>query len=189
MAQLTDGQEIRKWTVLIWCLLIGLLGKIMISAILFNLGGLRDWWGLEKSQAAAAEPQFSSATLPFPRLMAMIQEERSALQAREEELRERESQILTLKQELESRLQELVAAQERVNRLLAEEGKVQDERQRHLIVTLESMPAEQAGKLIDKLDEPLVGRLLRSMKGQEAGKILGLLEPEKAARISKQLFN
>lgn len=177
----------KRLTLFTCCVIGGLALKILISSIYFNLGGIRHWWVPGTSHAApsaAAEPSADS----LPRLLASLKTERQSLVAREAALQEKERQITTLKQEIESRLGELTGVQERVNRLLEEEQKIQDDRQRHLITTLEAMPTERSGKLIEKLDEELVVTLLRRMNGKEAGKILGLLDADKAARISKRLF-
>lgn len=176
-------------TLLVWCLIGGLICKLMISIFFLNPKGIRGCLGLTTSHAATTTCQSISAASPLPRLLNMIQEERQALRAREEALRKRESQLLTLKQDLESRLQELAALQEQVTRLVAKQRQIKEERQRHLIVTLASMPPERAGKLLEQMEEESVAHLLRSMKGKEAGKILGLLEPAKAARIGKCLFD
>jgi flagellar motility protein MotE (MotC chaperone) len=182
-------QQIKGWTFLPWCLLGGLCCKIIISSLFLNLGGIKDWWRLGKNYAVAAEASATIVSPPLTQLMASVKEERLALKEKDEALREREVQLMAVKQEIEERLSELSGVQERVGRLLEEEQKIQDEKQRHLIVTLEAMPPERSGKLIEKMDEEMVVQLIRRMNGKEAGKILGLMEADKAARISKRLFN
>ncbi len=177
----------RSWTLFSWCVIGGFSVKILFTSLYFNVGGVRQWWVPGQSYAAPAKTTEES-TDSLPRLLASVKTERQALAAREATLREKEGQLQTLKQEVESRLQELTSVQERVNRLLEEEQKIQDDRQRHLIATLESMPAERSGKMIEKMDEDMVVNLVRRMNGKEAGKILGMIEAEKAARISKKLF-
>jgi len=176
----------KRITLFTCCVIGGLAIKMLISGIFFNLGGIRQWWVPGTSHAAPTTMDQSADSLP--RLLASLKAERQSLAAREAALQEKERQIATLKQEIETRVGELTGVQERVNRLLEEEQKIQDDRQRHLIATLESMPTERSGKMIEKMDEELVVNLLRRMNGKEAGKILGLLDADKAARISKKLF-
>jgi flagellar motility protein MotE (MotC chaperone) len=71
---------------------------------------------------------------------------------------------------------------------LEEEKRMQGEQNRHLVATLEAMPPDRAGKLLERMEDEVAVQLLRRIKGKEAGAILSLLTPDKAARLSQRLL-
>ncbi|RJR36404.1 MAG: hypothetical protein C4567_13925 [Deltaproteobacteria bacterium] len=180
------------WNVLACCLLVGLLGKIAVSAVLMAPKGFIPWVGPRASEAAtpaitesAAEKQPAPTV---PRVLSLLEKERTALQTREQAVAAKEEQLRVLKQEVETRLRELNAIQQRAMEFMEEEKRMQGEQNRHLVATLEAMPADRAGKLLEKMDDEVAAQLLRRLKGKEAGAILSLLNPDKAARLSQMLL-
>ncbi|MEE9518082.1 MAG: hypothetical protein V3V52_13325, partial [Candidatus Adiutricales bacterium] len=49
------------------------------------------------------------------------------------------------------------------------------------------MRAENAGKLVNSLDDYVAVRILSSMSGRAAGQIMSFVLPDKAARLTKML--
>lgn len=177
--------------ILITCLLFGLLGKIAISAAFLAPQGVLPWVGPKASEAATpakADIKLEKDANSVPRVMALIGKERQSLQSREGALADREEQLQVLKKEVEDRLRELSAVQQRVMESLEEERRMQGEQNRHLVATLESMPPDRAGRLLEKMDDEVAVQLLRRLKGKDAGAILSLLNPDKAARLSQKLL-
>jgi flagellar motility protein MotE (MotC chaperone) len=178
------------WNLLTGCLVFGLLGKIAISAICLAPQGFFPWVGPKASEAAtpakfAAAPP---AAATVPRVLSLLKKERQTLQTRENAVAAKEEQLLVLKREVETRLRELHAIQQRAMEFLEEEKRMQGEQNRHLVATLEAMPPDRAGKLLERMDDDVAAQLLRRIKGKEAGAILSLLSPEKAARLSQRLL-
>lgn len=93
-----------------------------------------------------------------------------------------------LKREVEERLKELSALQQRALEYLEEEKRMQGEQNRHLVATLEAMPPDRASRLMEKMDDAVAAQLIRRMKGKEAGAILSMLSSDKAARLSQRLL-
>ncbi len=166
-------------------LIVGLALKILLSMCLFDL--------------PLAKPEASPPTLSGPqqkggdevrltRLLALAEKERQAVKSREEKAAALEEQLLTLKGEVGARFKELTKVQERVLRLQEEEKRFTEERTQHLAATLEAMTPEQAGKLLEKMEEGHAATLLRRLKSKESAQLLNHMTPEKAARLGRRLL-
>jgi len=177
-----------SWKILSGCLLLGLLGKIAISAILMAPQGFFPWVGPKASEAATPSKTINDPPTTVPRVMSLLEKERQALQTRENAVATREEQLRVLKREVEERLKELSALQQRALEYLEEEKRMQGEQNRHLVATLEAMPPDRASRLMEKMDDAVAAQLIRRMKGKEAGAILSMLSSDKAARLSQRLL-
>jgi flagellar motility protein MotE (MotC chaperone) len=178
-----------RWNILTGCLIFGLLGKIAISAIWLSPQGFFPWVGPKTSEAAIKAKAETPGVAPtVPRVMSLLKKERQTLQSRENAVAAKEEQLHVLKREVEARLKELNALQQRAMESLEEEKRMQGEQNRHLVATLAAMPPDRASKLLDKMDDQVAAQLLRRLKGKEAGAILSLLNPDKAARLSQRLL-
>jgi flagellar motility protein MotE (MotC chaperone) len=177
-----------SWKILSGCLLLGLLGKIAISAILMAPQGFFPWVGPKASEAATPNKPISEPAPTVPHLMSLLEKERQTLQSRENAVAAREEQLRVLKREVEERLKDLNAVQHRAMASLEEEKRMQGEQNRHLVATLEAMPADRASRLLEKMDDGVAAQLIRRMKGKEAGAILSMLSSDKAARLSQRLL-
>lgn len=177
-----------SWKILSSCLLLGLLGKIAISAALMAPQGFLPWVGPKASEAATPTKQEIEPAPTVPRVLSLLEKERQALQTRENAVATREDHLRVLKREVEDRLKELNALQQRAMESLEEEKRMQGEQNRHLVATLEAMPSDRASRLLEKMDDEVAAQLLRRMKGKEAGAILSMLTSDKAARLSQRLL-
>jgi TolA-binding protein len=187
---MTDNQHLawRGWGFLGGALIAGLGIKLALTAFLLAPPHLLPWSGPKASEAALPATPGALDAGSLVRVTGLAQKERQALLARESALTAREDQLRQLKKEVEERLLELKAMQARLRDSLEEERRLQTEHNRHLVATLEAMPPDRAGKLLEKMDEDSAVQLLRRLKGKEAGAILGLLPAEKGARLSHRLL-
>ena len=166
----------------------GLLLKIAISGAYLAPSELWTWPGPKVSEAAThavADPENPSS---LARLFPLMHKERQSLQAREAVVSTKEEQLRILQKEVEDRLQELRGLQLKMLEAVEEEKRIKSEHNRHLVATLTAMPADRAGKLLEKMEEEVAVQLLRNFKGKEAGAILAVLAPDKAARLSQKLL-
>jgi flagellar motility protein MotE (MotC chaperone) len=184
----TATQPWPSWKILSGCLLLGLLGKIAISAILMAPQGFFPWVGPKASEAAIPSKPATEPASTVPRVLSLLEKERLALQTRENAAATKEEQLRVLKREVEERLKELNAVQQRAMTFMEEEKRMQGEQNRHVVATLEAMPPDRASRLLEKMDDELAAQLLRRMKGKEAGAILSMLSSDKAARLSQRLL-
>ncbi|MEW6386416.1 MAG: hypothetical protein AB1491_02730 [Thermodesulfobacteriota bacterium] len=176
------------WKFFSGLLVLGLLTKVTISGLFLSPPASLPSAGLRLSEAAASDAGTPATAATAPRLMALLEKERHAVQAREAALNTKEEQLRLLKKEVEERLHELKAMQSRVLEFLEDEKRMQSEHNRHLVATLGAMPPDRAGKLLEKMDEEVAVQLLRNLKGKDAGAILALLPPDKAAKLSNKLI-
>jgi len=176
------------WGFLSSALVLGLGAKLAISGLLLVPDHLLPWTGPRASEAATASSPREDAGSALHRVLGLVEKERQALHSREATVALREEQLKVLKKEVEERLQELKALQNNLRESLDEEKRLQSEHNRHLVATLEAMPPDRAGKLLEKMEDDAAVQLLRRLKGKEAGAILGMLPPDKAARLSNRLL-
>jgi flagellar motility protein MotE (MotC chaperone) len=170
------------------CLIIGLVIKIALSTACLAPTPWLSWTGPRPSEAATSAAAKKKLNQPLPRLLALVDKERQALLNREAAAAAKEEQLALIKQEVEQRLQELQALQNRLLETLEEEKRIKGEHNRHLVSTLQAMSSDRASKLLEKMEEDEAVRLLRRLPGKEAGVILSLMPPEKAARLSHRLL-
>jgi flagellar motility protein MotE (MotC chaperone) len=178
----------RGWGFFSSVLILGLCAKLGLTVILITPAHLLPWSGPRVSEAAIPDSPKEESGGAVARVMGLVEKERQALQAKESALALREDQLKVLRKEVEERLQELKAMQYNLRESLEEEKRLQGEHNRHLVATLEAMPPDRAGKLLEKMDDEAAVQLLRRLKGKEAGAILGMLPPDKAARLSHRLL-
>jgi flagellar motility protein MotE (MotC chaperone) len=182
-----------RWNILAYGLIFGLVGKIAISAVCLAPQGFIPFVGPKASEAAASPakpetPGENQVAPSVPRVMSLLEKERQSLQIREQAMAAKEEQLRVLKGEVEQRLRELNAIQQRAMEFVEEEKRMQGEQNRHLVATLEAMPPDRASRLLEKMDDDIAAQLLRRLKGKEAGAILSLLNPDKAAKLSQRLL-
>ena len=134
------------------------------------------------------------------------------IRAREQELARKEAMLATKEEalsSLESELNRQLAATEasrsemeamvRRNeailtemKALREQQKTEDELQKdarieHLVIAYKGMKPEQAGNLVNSLDDDVAVSILSAMPGRNAGLILAYVNPDKAARLTKAI--
>ncbi|HBA87740.1 MAG TPA: hypothetical protein DCZ75_07045 [Geobacter sp.] len=132
----------------------------------FNLSGtLRPW-----DPAVAAEnpggarvPANDAAALELKRQQ--LAEKEAALKAKEEALNR-------LSAQLDARVIELNAAKKGIEASLAAKKKQDDERYKKMIKIYKGLKAEQAGALLNKLDDKMVIEMLNQMDQKTAVKLI-----------------
>ena len=171
------------------CLILGLVIKIALSTAFLAPSHWLTWTGPRSSEAATnAAGSSSESSQSLPRLLALLDKERQALKTREAAAAAKEEQLGQIKQEVEERLKELQALQQRLLETVEEDKRIKGEHNRHLVATLQAMSPDRAGKLLEQMEEEEAVRLLRRLPGKEAGAILSLLPPDKAARLSHRFL-
>jgi flagellar motility protein MotE (MotC chaperone) len=127
------------------------------------------------------------------------------IQRREQQLDTREDAIRQLEADVNRRVREAEAAEGQVQELLArndailaEQRSVREDQQKrddalkserveHLVAAFKGMKPEQAGNLINSMDDAVAVAILSAMPGSNAGKILAMVSPDKAARLVKAI--
>jgi flagellar motility protein MotE (MotC chaperone) len=143
----------------------------------------------ETAESAPPQPN-ADATMTEQALQART----LALQQKEIRLKEREDALNTLEKELNRRLDEIEATRkklaelvEKQEQLLEEQKALKNARIEHLVTAYKGMRPENAGKLVDSLEDDVAVAILSAMPGRSAGQILANVKPEKAARLTKAI--
>ena len=125
----------------------------------FNLSGtIRPW-----DPAVAAENP-GGARVPA--------NDAAALELKRQQLAEKEAALNKLSATLESRVNELNAAKKGIEASLAAKKKQDDERYKKMIKIYKGLKAEQAGALLNKLDDKMVIEMLNQMDQKTAVKLI-----------------
>ncbi|MDR2695218.1 MAG: hypothetical protein LBC79_02410 [Deltaproteobacteria bacterium] len=106
---------------------------------------------------------------------------------KQQELARREQDVLMLKQQMETRLQELQSAEKKVQGMLKEAHGVHDQKIKHLISAYTNMKPKQAAQALESLDERLAVRILAGMNPKQAGEVLTYTNPKTVAKLSELL--
>lgn len=110
-----------------------------------------------------------------------------ALNRKQEELARREQDLRVLEQELDARLIQMQALEQRLQTMLRDAEETKGEKYKHLVDVLSNMKARQAAEVLETLDEKIAVRVLAGMRGRQAGEILTYASPAKAARLTEAL--
>ncbi len=129
------------------------------------------------------QPQ--QALAPAPRLDSFVPQD--SAQRRQEELNRREQELLTLQQQMQSRLEELHTLEGRISGMLQDAGNIQDEKLKHLIDVYSNMKAKKAAQVLATLDESIAVKILAGMRSKQAGQIFSYMAAEPAAVLSELL--
>jgi flagellar motility protein MotE (MotC chaperone) len=98
-----------------------------------------------------------------------------------------QADLRKLENELDTKIQNLQALEERLGKMLEEAGETKDKKLRHLVDVYSNMKAKQAAAVLETLDEKIAVRILAGMRGRQAGEILSFVDAQKAARLSEAL--
>ena len=105
----------------------------------------------------------------------------------QEEFSRRERELLALRQQMDSRLDELKKIEGNVQTMLKQADTGQDEKMRHLVDVYTNMKAKQAAEVLTNLEERIAVKILSGMRGRQAGEILTYMRADKAAKLSEAL--
>ncbi len=109
------------------------------------------------------------------------------LREREEALKREEERIAALKKDVEEKIREYAALLAKIEEALKKVGQVKDEQITNVVKAYEAMPPEDAADRISALDDGTALLILVKMKSKKAGAVLALIEPKKAAILTKSM--
>ncbi len=132
-----------------------------------------------------ANPEGSNDALPPPNIPTY--RNRNSLEQKENELKRQEQELLTLQQQMQSRLDELKKVESNVQGMLNEATTEQDDKIKHLVAVYANMKPKRAAQVLATLDEKISVKILAGLKADQAGDILTYMETEPAARLSELL--
>jgi len=146
-------------------------------------------------------PKDITLTAKYQAMLLVLENRQKQLKLKEDMLKEKEEGLEALKEKIKEetdRLNELIRKKEAIlakeqeileeqKKVLARQVEIEDARINHLVQAYSAMRPENAGKLVDSLEDEVAVRIFSSMSGRTAGKIMAFVDPAKAARLTKQL--
>lgn len=149
----------------------------------------------QEAQEAAREAQFAEVLA----VMNQLEMKREDLEEEAARIKQERVQLEALKLDIDQKLDELEAAQTKLDETLAlqaeraaQEEAAQSEAEvakiKQLVKVYTSMSPKKAALIIDKLDMEVVYDVLTNMKGEQVGQILTYVSDERAAAITERLM-
>ncbi len=134
--------------------------------------------------APPAEPPVNEAERA---LLLDLRARRTALEAREQALANREATQVAAEQHLSERIGQLTALQARLEQLDQTRRERDDANWRGLVKTYEAMRPRDAAAIMNDLDPPVLLQVLDRMKEAKAALVLAAMQPERARTATAAL--
>ncbi|ACM18868.1 hypothetical protein Geob_0499 [Geotalea daltonii FRC-32] len=116
---------------------------------------------------------------------AALEKQRQQLLEKEAALKAKEEELKKLSASLDSRINELNAARKSMEGSLQTRKKEENERYRKMIKIYKALKPEEAGRLMDKLEEPLVIEMLNQMDQKTAVKLIPYLNQPRVIKWTR----
>ncbi len=180
----------------IWIRILVLAVTAKLVVLVGMMLNFQSDFGLEEDQASAASKQVSTTETKktrsekacHPELLSLLRTRMAELDEREAKLQKKEQDLLVLQKDIQDKIKQLKELQQKLEGPVKKKRFEEEARLQHLAGVYSSMDPVRAAALLDKLDEGTVTKLFAIMKSKKVAKILANMSPEKAARISQQLY-
>jgi flagellar motility protein MotE (MotC chaperone) len=117
-------------------------------------------------------------------ILERLQERREQLDQRERELEMRDTLLQAAEKKLAARLEELKAAEARINEALQKKDEAENARLKTVVTMYENMKAKDAAKIFDRLDIRVLAEVASQINPRRMSDILGQMSPEAAERLT-----
>lgn len=187
----------RLFTSLGFILVIFLMAKVFFFLDVFNQK-FENKQILSPNQAEAETPaKGTPAPIPDKAPLDLLAGERTLmgqLLAKKKEIDERESRlhleeqrVLSIKKELEGKLEILKAQEDKFKSIIDQIVAFEAKALKDLAKVYETTPPAKAGPMLEKLDVKTAALITLNMKRDKAGALWGHISPQKAAEITKEI--
>ena len=143
--------------------------------------------GQPRSPEQSPPPSLFTLSASDIPLLHSLQERQEQLAERDKQLVKREEVLHFLQQQLEEKLASLVTLRKEIGSLIEEKEAFEEKRFEHLVKVYEGMKPEEAASLIERLQEDTAAKLFYRMKEKKVSQLLGFVKPEVAAKLSERL--
>lgn len=116
-----------------------------------------------------------------------IEAKRVELKEKEEALKRDEVRLNALKKEVEARIETYTRLLAQMEAVLKRVEQVKGEKIENVVKAYEVMPPEDAAARISALDSDTALSIMTRMKSKKAGAIIAVMEPHKAATLTRRL--
>jgi len=137
------------------------------------------------TQLAVRDPaSFSKSELE---LLQELSQRREALDQRARELELREATLGATARQLDEKVGELKAIENRIKGLLKQRDEQEEQSLRSLVKVYENMKPADAGRIFEQLDMPILLDVVERMKEVKVAPVLAVMNPQKAKAITQEL--
>jgi flagellar motility protein MotE (MotC chaperone) len=127
-----------------------------------------------------------SLSLAHSNTFVALENERTDVNARKEELQQEEARLNILKQEVESKTEGLASERVKIEKLVGTSDSLDKKRIQQLAKVYGAMRATEAARILETLDDKLLVKILGAINDdRQKAKIMSALSQEKAAKISE----
>lgn len=120
-------------------------------------------------------------------LLQALSERRDALNARQAELEQKEALIMAAQKNVERKIDELNQLKAEIEKLLAKQQVVQEERLQSLVKVYENMKSADAARIFNSMDLEILLVVIGRMNERKMAPILAEMDPERARVITIRL--
>jgi flagellar motility protein MotE (MotC chaperone) len=120
-------------------------------------------------------------------LLQLVEKKQVALTQKEEALKQEAERLKALKRDVDERIEKYAELLARIEKALDRVEEAEKDNMKHLVSTYEAMPPEEAASRLSLLHEATAVKIISAMKSRKAGVVMGLIEPEKAASLTKHM--
>lgn len=166
-------------------LFLGLSGTIRLAGGIGH--ALAETAVPEETAAPSGEPPQCAPDGGAAALLASLREREARLVEQERKAAEREQGLALAREEIDGKLAELQAAEEKLAATLAIADQAAEKDVGKLVAMYESMKPKDAARLFGEMDPDFAAGFLAQMRPEAAAAVLAGLEPTKAYAISLML--
>ncbi|WP_417689774.1 hypothetical protein [Roseibium sp.] len=151
--------------------------------------------------AASDEPPASDGPPPLPdsleiggsaaerAVLESLGKRRQALEQQEGQLDLREKLLQATEDRIQRRVDELKNLEQRIEGAVEEKRKQEEGEIAGLVLMYESMKPKDAARIFNRLDMPVLLKVVRQMKPRKMADVLGKMDPEAAERLTVAIAN
>ncbi|WP_150525589.1 MotE family protein [Roseibium sediminis] len=149
-----------------------------------------------EAPAEGAEGSAEGETTPLPEsleiggsaaeraVLESLGKRRETLDQQRGQLDLREKLLQATEERIDKRVEELKALEQRIEAALDEKRKQEENEVASLVVMYESMKPKDAARIFNRLDLPVLLKVVRQMKPKKMADILGKMDPEAAEQLT-----
>lgn len=135
--------------------------------------------------AAPAEP--TPDQLAERALLESLRARRTELEAREQQMQQREMVLAAAERRLQQRLEEMTQLQQRLEQFRAQASEREEAGWRQLVKTYETMRPRDAAAIFDDLEMSVLVQVADRMREARIAPVLGAMKPERARQLTAEL--
>jgi flagellar motility protein MotE (MotC chaperone) len=127
------------------------------------------------------DPDASAAEMD---VLKQLSDRREQLEKRSHDLDTREALLKVTEQRIDQKMKEMAALRQQVQALVDQAGGAQQAQLDNLVKIYETMKPDEAAKIFDTLDMPVLLGVIQRMKPARTAAIMAKMPPEKAKEVT-----